>query len=262
MIFSLNWTLVLTHPDTLLARLSRVCVRHEGREILQSVDLELQRGEIVTLIGPNGSGKSTLLKILLRLETPYSGEVWRHPALKIGYLPQKLAIDPILPLNVARLLTLTHPKGDITAALEEVRVAHLYDAPVATLSGGELQRVLLARALIGSPDLLVLDEPTQGVDFAGETELYELISRIRDARNCGILIVSHDLHLVMSATDRVICLNHHICCSGEPETVQRNPAYLDLFGPRAATGLAVYTHAHDHEHDLHGDIVDPDNHAH
>ena len=246
----------------LLAELSRVSVRYGNRDILQAVDISLHAGEIVTLVGPNGSGKSTLLKVLLGLVRSDSGTVWRQEGLKIGYLPQRLSIDPVMPLTVARLMKLTRTSADIEMALSEVNVAHLRDSPVASLSGGELQRVLLARALLGTPELLVLDEPTQGVDFAGEIDLYELITRIRDTRGCSILIVSHDLHLVMSSTDQVICLNHHVCCAGAPETVRQNPAYLDLFGPRAAEGLAVYTHAHDHDHDLHGDVVAPDEHSH
>lgn len=249
-------------PNTRLAELSKVSVRYDNRDILQAVDISLDAGEIVTLVGPNGSGKSTLLKVLLGLVSPDSGTVWRQKKLKIGYLPQRLTVDSVMPLSVDRLMRLTHASADIEVALSEVNVAHLRDAPVANLSGGELQRVLLARALLGTPDLLVLDEPTQGVDFAGEIDLYELITQIRDTRGCGVLIVSHDLHLVMSSTDQVICLNHHVCCAGAPETVRRNPAYLGLFGPRAAEGLAVYTHAHDHDHDLHGDVVAPENHSH
>jgi zinc transport system ATP-binding protein len=245
-----------------LVDLTKISIGFDNRDILQAVDLSLNAGEIVTLVGPNGSGKSTLLKILLGLVRPDSGKIWRRQGLKIGYLPQRLAIDPIMPLNVARLMKLTRASNDIDAVLSEVNATHLKDASVASLSGGELQRVLLARALLREPDLLVLDEPTQGVDFTGEIDLYDLITRIRDTRGCGVLIVSHDLHLVMSSTDQVICLNHHVCCSGAPETVQRNPAYLDLFGPRAAKGLAVYTHAHDHDHDMHGDIVTPGGHSH
>jgi zinc transport system ATP-binding protein len=246
----------------LLMDLTEISIEFDNRSILQAVDLSLNAGEIVTLVGPNGSGKSTLLKILLGLVRPDAGTIWRRQGLTIGYLPQRLTIDPVMPLTVDRLLKLTRASKDIDEVLLEVNAAHLKDTPVARLSGGELQRVLLARALLREPDLLVLDEPTQGVDFTGEIDLYELIARIRDTRGCGVLIVSHDLHLVMSSTDQVICLNHHVCCSGAPEAVQRNPAYLDLFGPRAAQGLAVYTHAHDHDHDMRGDVVATDGHFH
>lgn len=231
-----------------------------GRQVLDRVDIRVQRREIVTLIGPNGAGKTTLLRLLLGLQTADAGVVHRAPGLTIGYLPQKISVDPTLPLTVERMLGLTNPveSGAMREELEEVGAGHLMQAMMHELSGGEQQRVMLARAMLREPDLLVLDEPVQGVDFKGELDLYELIARIRDRRECGILLVSHDLHLVMASTDRVVCLNHHICCAGNPEAVKRDPEYLALFGHRAAESLAVYAHEHDHEHDLSGEIVEHD----
>ena len=235
-----------------------------GRIILDGVDMEVSPHEIVTLIGPNGAGKTTLVRLLLGLATPQSGRIERTPGLAIGYLPQRFAADPTIPLTVARFLTLTRSASsqEISESLTEVGAGHLAGAQLADLSGGEFQRVALARALIGRPGLLVLDEPVQNVDYAGEAELYALIGRIRDRRGCGILLVSHDLHVVMAASDRVICLNHHICCSGVPESVARHPEYLRLFGPEAAEVYAVYPHTHDHVHDLSGDVADPHEHGH
>jgi len=229
-----------------------------GRTILSHVDLTVSEREIVTLIGPNGAGKTMLLRLLLGLKAPDAGEVVRRPGLTVGYLPQKFTVDATLPLTVLRMLSLTSKaeKDVAKAHLEEVGAGHLGRALVHELSGGELQRVMLARALMRDPDLLVLDEPMQGVDFTGELDLYELIGRLRDRRGCGILLVSHDLHLVMASTDSVVCLNNHVCCAGRPETVSRDPKYLELFGSRAAESLAVYAHAHDHDHDLSGDVVD------
>ncbi len=248
-----------TSRNTAVAALRGIAFAARGRAILDGVDLTVERGEIVTLIGPNGSGKTTLARILLGLLEPDRGTVWRRPGIVIGYLPQRIALDNSLPLTVNRFLRLTGRRrdSDIADALDEVGTAHLGDSDIGALSGGELQRVLLARALLREPDLLVLDEPTQGVDFTGQIALYELIGKIRRRHGCGILTISHDLHLVMAATDRVVCLNHHICCSGEPEAVRRNPEYLALFGPAASAGLAVYAHHHDHDHDLAGDIVAP-----
>jgi len=234
-----------------LVTLAGVGISRNGREILSGVDLDVHRGEIVTIIGPNGGGKTTLLKVILGIIAPDKGTVSKAARLKIGYVPQKLQIDPTLPLPVRRLMTLTarFERKEITAALEETGVAHLIDADVSTLSGGEFQRVMLARSILGSPDLLVLDEPVQGVDFAGEVALYEKIAAIRDQRGCAILLVSHDLHVVMAATDRVICLNGHICCEGSPMTVSAAPEYLALFGTEAGEALALYQHHHDHTHD-------------
>src|SRR5512134_319942 len=225
--------------------------------ILDRIDIGIAPGEIVTVIGPNGAGKTTLIRVLLGLIKPTSGKVERHAGVRIGYLPQRMQFDAVLPLQVGRLMTLTQRSNPpaVDAALAETGVLYLREAPVQTLSGGELQRVLLARALLRDPDLLVLDEPVQGVDFAGEAALYELISGIRARRGCGVLMISHDLHVVMAATDRIVCLNRHVCCAGTPEAVSRHPEYARLFGPRAASALAVYTHQHDHGHGLAGEVV-------
>jgi zinc transport system ATP-binding protein len=239
-----------------LVRVESASLRFGRHQVLENVDLEVRRDEIVTLIGPNGSGKSTLVKVLLGLLRPQAGRVTRAERLRSGYLPQRWPVDSVLPITVARVMTLTsrHDRGAVEAALAETGVAELVDAPLHSLSGGELQRVLLARALLRAPDLLVLDEPMQGVDFAGEAALYKLISEIRRRRGCGVLLVSHDLHVVMAATDRVVCLNHHVCCAGAPEAVSRHPAYRDLFG-EAAPAFAVYSHHHDHRHDLSGGVL-------
>ena len=242
--------------SALLVDVQGVSLRLGRREVLQGVDLTLQRGEIVSLIGPNGAGKTSLIRVILDILRPQRGRVVKARDLVIGYVPQRLHLDPILPLSVMRFLTIGR-RGDpaeTERALAEVGVPALLQAQMHDLSGGEFQRVLLARALLRSPDLLILDEPSQGIDFTGQLELYGLIERLRDEHGCGILLVSHDLHIVMAATDRVLCLNRHICCSGQPESVRQHPEYVALFGPRAATGLAVYTHSHDHRHALSGEV--------
>lgn len=213
-----------------------------------NVSLTLRAGNIVTIIGPNGSGKTTLVKLLLGLASPDSGTVTRKPGLHIGYMPQRLHIDPILPLTAGWFLALSAGGNDILPLAQEVGVAHLLELPLQSVSGGELQRILLARALLCQPELLVLDEPAQGVDIGGQAELYGLITRVSRQRGCAVLMVSHDLHMVMSGTNDVICLNHHICCSGHPHSVQGDPAFAALFGQHVADSLAVYTHHHDHEH--------------
>lgn len=226
--------------------------------MLESVDLQLQPSEIVTLIGPNGAGKTTLVRVILGLLKPDAGRVRRKSGVIIGYMPQRLQLPENLPLTVARFLRLAHPSGSggIDAVAVELGILHLLDNPMQLLSGGEQQRVLLARALLRVPDLLVLDEPVQGVDVTGQVELYRLIGEIRDRYRCGVLMVSHDLHLVMATTDRVLCLNRHVCCIGHPESVSKHPAYLELFGTRVSDGLALYQHHHDHAHDIHGDVVE------
>ena len=228
-----------------------------GNPILHDVNLRVATGEIVALIGPNGAGKSTLVRVLLGLLRPDSGRVWSRPGLRVGYMPQRLALDDTLPLTVRRFITLGAPASLARAreTLAEVGAAHVLDSPVQAVSGGELQRVMLARALLREPGLLVLDEPIQGVDLNGQYELYDLIGALRRTRGCGILIVSHELHLVMATTDHVLCLNRHVCCSGHPDHVARDPAYLELFGSDGARRLAVYHHHHNHHHDLHGAVV-------
>jgi len=239
------------HTDPVpLIDIKNAGVFRSGRWLVRDIDLQLRRSEIVTLIGPNGSGKSTTAKLAIKVLKPDEGKVVHAPDLRIGYVPQKLAIDWTLPLSVERLITLTSPqkKRDIEQALEAVGIPHLAKAELRHLSGGEFQRALLARAMVRKPDILVLDEPVQGVDFIGEAALYELIEKLRDTSHCGVLLISHDLHLVMAATDRVICLNGHICCSGTPKDVVASPEYAKLFGPRVRGSLAVYEHHHDHTH--------------
>ena len=232
-------------------------MRRSGRWLLHDVDIAVSNGEVVTLIGPNGAGKTTLVRVLLGLLEADRGAVHRNASMGVGYVPQRIHFDFTLPLTVERLMTLTarRPHAAVREALEETAVGHLFSARVSELSGGELQRVLLARALIRMPQLLVLDEPVQGVDYTGEADLYELIAGIVERRGCGVLMVSHDLHLVMAATDRVVCLNRHVCCTGVPAEVVGHDEFRRLFGPRAATGAAIYRHAHDHVHDLAGEVA-------
>jgi zinc transport system ATP-binding protein len=224
-----------------------------GRTILDHVNLDVRASEIVTVIGPNGAGKSTLVRVMLGLQPLTSGRIERQKNLRVGYVPQRFPLTPNVPLDLKRLLSLTlkPSEEEIEQTLAETGIAHLKNASVASLSGGELQRALLARALLRKPDLLVLDEPVQAVDFIGETRLYELISEIRRRHGCGILMVSHDLHMVMAESDHVVCLNGHVCCEGGPEKVQRDPEVARLFGPSAARMIAAYTHHHDHDHESH-----------
>jgi len=223
----------------------------QGRQVLEGVSLQLVPGTIVTLIGPNGAGKSTFVKILLGIEKPDSGQVTRQSGLEVGYMPQKIHVDESMPLTVKKLLCLPHPVSneEVDTALALTGVSYLRDQQVQKLSGGEFQRVLLARAVVRKPDLLVLDEPVQGVDYTGEIALYEVIHQLRKTLGCAILMVSHDLHIVMAKTDEVICLNRHVCCSGTPESVKDHPEFQQLFGANQAA-LGLYTHHHNHEHRL------------
>ena len=247
------------NPNTLISARD-ISLQFGQRNILNDISFSISERQIVTLIGPNGAGKTSLVKIVLGLLKPSDGCVETRNGLRIGYMPQRLYIDQSMPVSVDRFLKLAvnANNNEIDRALSEVGATSLKDNLLYSLSGGELQRVLLARALIQDPDLLVLDEPAQGVDVNGQAELYRLISDIRDRHSCGILLVSHDLHLVMSATDEVICLNQHVCCHGHPEQVSNDPAYLELFGKKDAEALAVYTHHHNHSHGLHGERVDGD----
>ncbi|MEO1694603.1 MAG: zinc ABC transporter ATP-binding protein ZnuC [Pseudomonadota bacterium] len=253
---------VLNRPEHLVT-LENAGIQRDGRWLVRGVSMALSPGEIVTLIGPNGAGKSTTAKIGLGILKPTEGRAARRSGLRLSYVPQKLSIDWTLPLTVERFMRLTGrlSDADIETALTETAVAHLTRAQMQTLSGGEFQRVLLARAIARKPDLLVLDEPVQGVDFAGEVALYDLIKTIRDRHGCGILLISHNLHVVMAATDRVICLNGHVCCSGTPTAVASTTEYMSLFGARAAPALALYEHDHDHVHLSDGRIAQADGHS-
>lgn len=226
-----------------------------GKEILQDVNLDLNPKEILSLIGPNGAGKSCLVKCLVGLWQPTSGVVHRADHLVIGYMPQHIHVDSTLPMTVAYFLKMGQKKAHIEEKVEQVGLQQkIIHAQMADLSGGEWQRVLLARALLRNPNLLVLDEPAQGVDLMGQAELYQVLADIRDKSNCAVLVVSHDLNLVMAKTDNVICLNKHVCCYGNPDLVGKDPAFLELFGQ--IPGIALYTHHHDHAHDVHGRVVE------
>jgi zinc transport system ATP-binding protein len=246
-----------TSRDWPLIEARDLSVQANGCQILTDIDLALYPGQITTLIGPNGAGKTTLVRTLLGLIRHQRGSISRASGLKIGYMPQRLRIDPNIPLTVRRFLKLNNRVSNAAArsALEETGAAHVEIAPIQVISGGEFQRVLLARALLREPHVLALDEPAQGVDVTGQGELYKLIAKIRDRYGCAVLMISQDLHLVMEAADAVVCLNHHVCCTGRPEAVSRHPEYRKLFGPVQPAGLAVYAHHHDHEHDLRGDVV-------
>ncbi len=233
-----------------LLNASGILFCRNGKTILDHVDICIHSGEILTLIGPNGAGKTTLVRILLGLLSPDEGKITRSKRLTIGYMPQKLSLDSSMPLTVGRFLALTGAKTNIIKdALHRVGVPAINQHMMSQLSGGELQRVMLARAIVRNPDLLVLDEPVQGVDITGQSKLYSLIGDLRQELNCAVLMISHDLHLVMAQTDTVVCLNHHICCHGHPESISTDPAFLELFGQQTDTGVAVYTHHHDHQHD-------------
>lgn len=235
-----------------LLNLEAVSKTFANRMVLDKISMSISQGEITTVIGPNGAGKSTLLKIILGLIAPDNGTIERSSKLRVGYMPQKLYVDPTLPLTTHRFLRL----ADVSAsacdeALALTGISDLKNNSFQSLSGGEIQRVLLARAILRRPNLLVLDEPVQGVDINGQNELYRIITNLKETLNCGVVLVSHDLHLVMSDSDHVICLNHHICCQGKPEKVTQDPAYINIFG-----NTSVYNHHHNHQHTLHGQIVD------
>jgi len=225
-------------------------IRDGKRRILYDIDMALAAGEIVTIVGPNGAGKTTLLRALVGAVAPTEGEVWQRPRLRIGYTPQRLAIDRTMPLTVDRFVELGSGAGRAArrAALETVGIPELVGMQAADLSGGELQRAALARALLREPDLLALDEPTQGLDQPGEAAFYRLIDRVRRETGAAVCMVSHDLHVVMGASDRVVCLNGHVCCEGAPVQVSAMPEYRALFGLGTQGALALYRHEHDHAH--------------
>lgn len=239
-----------------LLQLEHLTLKQGRQLLLDNIDLSLHAAEIMTVIGPNGAGKTTLIKAALGLIKLNAGNIIRAKGLRIGYMPQRLSLNPLMPVSVERFLAMScRGEADINRALAQTNITHLRKSPLHDISGGETQRVLLSRALLRQPQLLVLDEPAQGLDITGQTELYELIGQLRDDLGCAVLMVSHDLHWVMAQTDTVICLNQHICCHGHPEQVSNDPAYLSLFGRRHAEAVALYQHHHDHHHDIHGDVV-------
>ncbi len=241
--------------NSTLVKLNNAGFKQNDKWLVEGVSLTVEKGKIVTLIGPNGSGKSTTAKIALGIYKNIEGTVEKYTN-KVGYVPQKISIDWTLPLRVYDFMLLTEDIKDeaIDEALMLTGVMHLKNKNLGNLSGGEFQRVLIARAISKKPELLVLDEPVQGVDYTGEIALYELIKKISDTLNCGILLISHDLHTVMTATDHVVCLNGHVCCSGTPMDVARNNEYKTLFGEQASQILTVYEHKHDHVHSDEGQI--------
>ncbi|MBR1778486.1 MAG: metal ABC transporter ATP-binding protein [Alphaproteobacteria bacterium] len=241
-----------------LVKLKDVTVSFHKQSIIDDVSFEIFADQIVTLIGPNGAGKTTLLKLILGILRPDSGTVWKKDGLKIGYVPQKLNLPRTIPLTVERFLCLEgrHKRDSLEDVLSATGAAELLSRSIHPLSGGEMQRVMLARTLLKQPELLVLDEPAQGLDPVGEEQFYALLTRLNQTKHCAILMVSHDLHVVMANTHRVLCLNHHICCSGSPDEIADLPDYHTLFGKDSA--LAFYRHHHDHAHLPDGSICHVD----
>lgn len=245
--------------ENFLIRADNISASRQGRDVLDNVSLTLAEKDFITLIGPNGAGKSVLLRHLLKLETPSQGTVTHRDGLKIGYVPQSFGIDATLPLTVRRFLALNnaHKTDDTNALAEETHCAHLLERPMNALSGGELQRVLLARALSGDPHVLMLDEPAQNLDVSGQLQFYKLIEELFESRDISVLMVSHDLHMVMRSTRRVVCLFGHICCSGAPESVAKDPEFVAMFGNDMAQMMSVYQHSHNHDHEHNHDHHHP-----
>jgi zinc transport system ATP-binding protein len=245
----------MNNKNSLLVKLEDVGIYKSPKWIIRGVSLEIRSGQIVTLIGPNGSGKTTTAKMALNILKPDEGLI-KNYTNKIAYVPQKINIDWTMPLRVIDFMNLTNnlKHNEIIESLNLTGVEKLLNAQINGLSGGEFQRVHIARAMAKKPELLVLDEPVQGVDFNGEIDLYNIIKNISTNLNCGILLVSHDLHFVMSATDYVVCLNGHICCSGKPSSVVKDKAYIELFGKHRSETLSYYQHEHDHTHTVDGSV--------
>ncbi|MDE4003528.1 zinc ABC transporter ATP-binding protein ZnuC [Glaesserella parasuis] len=239
-----------------LIELKNITMHFGQKTALQQINMAIYPNTVTTIVGPNGGGKSTLLKILLKLLKPTTRDVIYSRNVRIGYVPQKIHLDHSLPITVKNFLSLK--KGitakDIQQAAELLSISHLMHNSLQKLSGGEMQRVLLARAILNQPNLLVLDEPTQGVDMNGQIELYQLIHQMREKLNCAVLMVSHDLHIVMEDTNKVLCVNQHICCSGTPEAISSDPTFIQHFGDQFSKNIAFYTHHHNHRHDMHGDV--------
>ncbi len=234
-----------------LAYLKNISLNLNNQQILKNINLELKKGEIITLIGPNGGGKTSIARILIGILKASSGEIFISKNTKIGYMPQRLEIEKTIPLRVIDFLTLSAPDEAIsrlTTMVKKLHIENILEKSVHQISGGQLQKALLVKTLINNPDILVLDEPTQFMDIAAQAEFYKIIEEIREQKNCAILIISHDLHIVMQKTNQVICVNHHICCEGSPESINNHPEYLSLFGKDKIDNIAIYSHHHDHKH--------------
>jgi|TARA_B110000305_G_C19438335_1_gene640297 zinc transport system ATP-binding protein len=236
--------------ENLLIELNNCGVYRNEKWLVRGVSIKVYKGQIVTLIGPNGSGKSTTAKMALGILKPDEGKNLVQNDIKVSYVPQKISIDWSLPLRVIDFMNLIerHNLNNITETLSLTGIKHLLYDDVRNLSGGEFQRLLMARAIAKKPDFLVLDEPVQGVDYPGEIALYKTIQEIVKNLNCGILLISHNLHVVMSQTDHVVCLNGHVCCSGAPKSIVKEAEYIKLFGKNMDPTLAFYEHEHDHNH--------------
>ncbi|MCE2517944.1 MAG: ATP-binding cassette domain-containing protein, partial [Alphaproteobacteria bacterium] len=222
----------------------------------------LNRGDFITIIGPNGAGKSTLLKALMGLIKTDKGKVTRAKGLKLGYIPQKMHVEASLPISTEGFIKLNKPNAvNFDELVEDIGIAALLAKPLNSLSGGEWQRALLARALMDDPDAIILDEPAQNLDLSGQVSFYKRLDAIHAKRGMAILMDSHDLHMVMASTRQVVCLYHHICCSGAPQAVTRDPEFINLFGRDMATMMAIYQHDHDHDHHNHDHDHDHHNHG-
>ncbi len=258
----LYYNIVMSMSDGVLIQADQLCLSRQGHEILHEVSLKVMARDFITIVGPNGAGKTMLLKAIMGLEKIQSGAISRRPGMRMGYVPQRLAADPTIPITVRRFLMLRKAvtPENVNDIAMQTHVDGILDCPLHVLSGGELQRVLLARALLSEPDLLVLDEPAQNLDVSGQLAFYTLLETLYKERSLAILMVSHDLHLVMASTKKVFCLFHHVCCFGEPHIVARDPEFVALFGKDMARLMAVYQHDHHHTHE--GEGYDHHHHAH
>ena len=233
-----------------LIQAKNLCVTRHNKIILENVFIDVKKKDFITIIGPNGAGKSIFLECLMGSFIPDSGKIKRKDNLSVGYIPQNFSPESSMPISVERFLTLKKKfiPQELLNISKETNISGILDKNLANLSGGELQKVLLARSLLNNPELLILDEPAQNLDIKNQLNFYNLLNRIYKNRDISILMVSHDLHMVMSSTRKVVCLYHHVCCSGEPQIVAKDPEFISLFGNDMAKMMSVYQHTHNHSH--------------